>query len=195
MHLFPDFRDLLEAFVASGVEFVLIGGYAVIFHGRPRATKDIDLLVDLDPANLARLGAALDAYGAPANVAAAARALKHDEVVYFGVSPLRVDILGSASGIDFAVVRAHAIVTKLDGLTVRVIAIEDLITNKRASGRQATSRTFGSSSAFETTSRTEQLVLRRREARSLDGHRWRCLGVGGALHSVGAFAVRADALC
>ena len=55
IHLFPDFRDLLEAFVASGVEFVLIGGYAVIFHGRPRATKDLDILVGTEGENLERL--------------------------------------------------------------------------------------------------------------------------------------------
>src|SRR5687767_1493265 len=115
MHLFPDFRDLLEAFVASGVEFVVIGGYAVIFHGRPRATKDIDLLVGIDAANRERLGAALEAYRAPSSVVEAARTLKSDEVVYFGVSPLRVDILGSASGIEFAAAQAHAILTQVDG--------------------------------------------------------------------------------
>lgn len=135
MHLFQDFKDLLAAFVASGVEFVLIGGYAVIFHGRPRATKDLDLLVSLDEANRARLAEALDSFGAPANVVESARRLSPDEVVYFGVSPLRVDILGSASGIHFSEVHERAVSTVLDGVPVRVIALQDLIQNKRASGR------------------------------------------------------------
>jgi predicted nucleotidyltransferase len=135
MHLFPDFRDLLEAFVASGVEFVLLGGYAVVFHGRPRATKDLDLLVGIDAANRDRLGRALEIYGAPSNVVTAARSLAADEVIYFGVSPLRVDILGSASGIDFTEVHARAVVARLDGVPVPVISLEDLMTNKRASGR------------------------------------------------------------
>jgi predicted nucleotidyltransferase len=135
MHLFQDFKDLLEAFVASEVEFVLIGGYAVIFHGRPRATKDIDLFVGIDPTNRARLAQALDAFGAPPNVVNAARDLSTGEVVYFGVSPLRVDILASADGISFEDVYERAISTALDGVPIRVIALDDLIANKRASGR------------------------------------------------------------
>lgn len=135
MHLFQDFRDLLEAFVASGVEFVLVGGYAVIFHGRPRATKDMDLLVGIDDANRERLASALESFGAPENVVRGARELSEGEVVFFGVSPLRVDILASASGIDFTDVRKRAIVAQLDGIPVAVLALDDLIANKRAAGR------------------------------------------------------------
>ena len=109
MPLFQDFRDLLEAFVASSVEFVLVGGYAVIFHGRPRATKDMDLLVSIDDANRERLATALEAFGAPDNVVRGARELAAGEVVFFGVSPLRVDLLASASGIDFADVRERPV--------------------------------------------------------------------------------------
>jgi len=135
MHLFQDFRDLLEAFVASHVEFVLVGGYAVIFHGRPRATKDLDLLVGIDDDNRRRLAQALETFGAPDNVVRGARELVVGEVVYFGVSPLRVDVLASASGIDFVDVRERAIVAELDGLPVPVLALDDLIANKRAAGR------------------------------------------------------------
>ena len=135
MVLFPDFRDLLAAFVDSGVRFVLIGGYAVAFHGRPRTTKDIDLLVSVDEENRRRLARGLDLFGAPRTVVEAARSLKTDEVVFFGQSPLRVDLLGSASGIDFEGVYARAVPTELDGVPVRVISLDDLIANKRASGR------------------------------------------------------------
>jgi predicted nucleotidyltransferase len=135
MDLFPDFRDLLAAFDESGVRFVLVGGYAVIFHGRPRATKDLDLLVSIDPENRSRLGDALAAFGAPQNVVAGARAIKADEIVFFGTSPLRVDLLGSASGVDFDSVYEHAARTTLDGVEVRIISLDDLIANKRASGR------------------------------------------------------------
>jgi predicted nucleotidyltransferase len=135
MRLFQDFKDLLEAFAASGVEFVLLGGYAVIFYGRPRATKALDVLVGLDEENRARLGDALDAFGAASNVIDAARHLQADEVVYFGVPPLRVDILGSASGIDFAEVHMRATSAAFDGVPLKIIALDDLITNKRASGR------------------------------------------------------------
>src|SRR5450755_4142062 len=108
MHLFPDFKDLLAAFEDSQVKYVLIGGYAVIFHGRPRATKDIDLFVAIDAENRERIAQALSSFGAPENVIDAARKMTADDVVYFGVSPLRVDILGSASGIDFAGVSTRA---------------------------------------------------------------------------------------
>ena len=135
MDLFPDFRDLLAAFVASKVEFVLIGGYAVIFHGRPRATKDLDLFVSIDADNRARLADALELFGAPRRVVDGARDLAPGEVVYFGVSPLRVDILASASGIEFRTVHDRAVKTSLDDVPVSVIALDDLIANKRASGR------------------------------------------------------------
>lgn len=135
MDLFQDFRDLLAAFAASKVEFVLVGGYAVVFHGRPRATKDLDLLVAIDEGNRARLAEALQAFGAPPNVVDGARKLSSGEVLFFGIAPLRVDLLSSASGIDFPGVYARAVTTALDGVPVRVIALDDLIANKRASGR------------------------------------------------------------
>jgi hypothetical protein len=135
MDLFQDFRELLAAFAASRVEYVLIGGYAVVFHGRPRATKDLDLLVSLDGENRERLVSALGAFGAPKSVVEDARNLTSTEVLYFGESPVRVDILGAASGIDFAGVYERAVRADFQGVPVRVIAIDDLITNKRASGR------------------------------------------------------------
>jgi len=135
MDLFSDFRDLLAAFAESGVRYVLIGGYAVVFHGRPRATKDLDLLVAVDADNRERLGQALSAFGAPASVANAARTMTSDDIVYFGASPLRVDLLGSASGLDFDGVLARAVLTSLDDVRVPIIALDDLIANKRASGR------------------------------------------------------------
>jgi predicted nucleotidyltransferase len=135
MDLFPDFRDLLAAFDESGVRYVVVGGYAVIFHGRPRATKDLDLLVAIDPDNRERLARALSAFGAPASVVEGGRAMTADQIVYFGVSPLRVDILGSASGVEFAGVYERAVRTTLDDVEVGIIGIEDLIANKKASGR------------------------------------------------------------
>src|SRR5690606_28364649 len=81
------------------------------------------------------LAQALELFGAAPNVVDAARALSPTEVVYFGVSPLRVDILGSASGIEFDDIYARAVLTSLDDVPVRVISIDDLIVNKRASGR------------------------------------------------------------
>lgn len=136
MDLPSDFRDLLAAFADANVRYVLVGGYAVIFHSRPRATKDVDLFVDIDGQNRQRLASALASFGAPSSVVEGARELKADEIVYFGVKPLRVDLLGSASGINFEETYGRAIVTHLDGVPTRIISLADLIVNKRASGRE-----------------------------------------------------------
>lgn len=135
MDLHPDFRDLLAEFVRCGVRFVLVGGYAVAHHGKPRATKDMDLLVGGTPDNLARVSNALDAFGAPANVVAAARTLGPTEIVYLGVPPVRIDILRSADGIDTEQAIERGVKVALGELVIPVISLPDLIANKRASGR------------------------------------------------------------
>lgn len=135
MDLFQDFKDLLAEFAFYEVEFVLLGGYAVAFHGQPRATKDMDLLVRLSDENRMRLAQALDGFGAPGNVVEAAKVLQEGQVLYFGASPLRIDILANASGIDFNGVYERALNVDLNGTPIKVIQLADLIANKRASGR------------------------------------------------------------
>ncbi len=131
----PTSENLLAEFVRCAVRFAILGGYAVGHHAKPRATKDLDLLVSGEGDNLERLAAALIAFGAPGNVVAAARAMSSTDVVFLGVPPVRVDILRSADGIDTEAVLARSQTVDLDGLSVRVIAIADLIANKRAAGR------------------------------------------------------------
>lgn len=135
MDLHPDFRDLLAEFVGCGVRFVLIGGYAVGIHAKPRATKDMDVLVSGADDNLKRVASALTAFGAPAHVIAAAEKMAPTEVVYLGVPPVRIDILRRADGVDTEQVIDRADAVRVDELRVPVISIEDLITNKRAAGR------------------------------------------------------------
>jgi predicted nucleotidyltransferase len=135
MDLHPDFKDLLAEFARCAVEFVLIGGYAVGIHVKPRATKDLDLLVAGNEHNLERVATALERFGAPPNVVAAARRLAPTEVVYLGVAPVRIDILRTADGIDTDQVIQRARKITVGGLAVPVISIDDLIANKRASGR------------------------------------------------------------
>jgi Nucleotidyl transferase of unknown function (DUF2204) len=135
LDLHPDFRDLLAEFVRAGVRFALIGGYAVGYHAKPRATKDLDLLVSGEGDNLARVAAGLERFGAPAAVVEAARVMGPTEVVYLGVEPVRIDILRAADGIDTERVLSRAVTLSLGSLVIPVIAIDDLIANKRASGR------------------------------------------------------------
>lgn len=135
MDLHPDFRDLLAEFARSAVEFVMVGGYAVGHHAKPRATKDLDLLVRGTDENLARVAEALDHFGAPAAVVSAARTMGSSEVVYLGVEPVRVDIMRTADGIDTDEALAPAEKLTVGELEIPVLAFDDLPANKRAAGR------------------------------------------------------------
>jgi predicted nucleotidyltransferase len=135
MGLHQDFKDLLSAFDGAKVRYLLIGGYAVSFHSRPRYTKDIDLWISSEPENLRRVQAALATFGAPASVLEALRSLAPDEILYMGNPPVRVDILQSVSGVEFEPAFGRRIETDWEGVPVTIIGIEDLIAAKRAAGR------------------------------------------------------------
>ncbi len=135
MDLAPDFKELLAEFDRDGVEVVIVGGYAVAFHGRPRATKDIDLLLEGSDANLARAARALARFGAPPVVVSGVEHMGPTDVVFMGQPPLRVDFLRAIDGVDPAGIFARSVAGELDGIKIRVISLDDLITNKRAAGR------------------------------------------------------------
>jgi hypothetical protein len=135
MDLHPDFKDLLAEFARSEVKYAVLGGYAVGYHAKPRATKDLDLLVSGLGDNLLRVAVALSAFGAPAHVVEAAQNMGPTEIVYLGVPPLRIDILRSADGIDAERAIESATFTELGELSIPVIGLDDLIANKRAAGR------------------------------------------------------------
>lgn len=131
-----DFADLLHEFNAEGVEFVVVGGQAFGFHAQPRYTKDIDLLVNPEPDNARRVYRALAAFGAPLEHLTVADLCDPDVVFQIGVEPNRIDILTAIDGVSFE--RAWA--TRQRGSygdePMWVIGIEELIDNKRASGRE-----------------------------------------------------------
>lgn len=135
MDLPLDFKELLEEFDREAVKFVLVGGYAVAFHGRPRATKDIDLLLEGSLENLERAAAALARFGAPLNVVEAIRTMSESEIVFLGQPPLRIDLMRSIDGVSSEKVFENAVDSHLDGVRVGVISLEHLIMNKKAAGR------------------------------------------------------------
>lgn len=136
MDLPLDFKELLEEFERAGVESVIVGGYAVAFHGRPRATKDIDLVLEGSDANLEKAAGALARFGAPPNVVSAVSTMKPTEVVFLGQAPLRVDLLRTIDGVSSDDLFARAVHAKLDDVAVRVISLDDLIANKTTVGRR-----------------------------------------------------------
>lgn len=135
MDLHPDFKDLLAEFVNAKVRFVVLGGYAVGHHGKPRATKDLDLLVSRADANLDRAADAVARFGAPSSVVRDLRVLGPEEIAYLGVPPVHIDIMCRADGIDTEETLSRAVVVHVGDLDVPFISRDDLIANKRASGR------------------------------------------------------------
>ncbi|RKX43570.1 MAG: hypothetical protein DRP64_08030 [Verrucomicrobia bacterium] len=133
--LSKDYRDILSDLSNSGAEYLLVGAYALASHGLVRATADIDLWVNPTAANAERVAEALAAFGAPADKFSAATFTELDQVLQIGVAPLRIDILTSVSGLQFGAAWARKVIVDLDGLSVPVLCLDDLATNKRATGR------------------------------------------------------------
>jgi predicted nucleotidyltransferase len=134
----PDFRDLLIALHDAGAAFVVLGGHAVAFHGYPRATKDLDVLVRADPANATRVYRALAAFGAPLESFEVAEAdfTTYNGVLQIGLPPRRIDILNRADGITFDEAIAAGDTFELEGRAITVIGFEALLKNKRAAARE-----------------------------------------------------------
>jgi hypothetical protein len=131
----PDFRDILSAFNAEGVEYLLVRAYALAAHGLPRATGDIDLWVRPSAENAGRTWRALERFGAPLQRLAIDDLLTLDVVVQIGVSPQRIDVLTSIDGVQFDAAWPERVIIAVDGLDVPVISRRHLVTNKQATGR------------------------------------------------------------
>src|SRR5208282_5203058 len=98
--MYQDYKDLLSAFHAHGVKYLIVGGYAVIFHAQPRTTKDIDLLIQADPANAQATYGALKEFGMPLGDIRAEDFAKRGNFFRFGYEPRCVDILPDIPGVD-----------------------------------------------------------------------------------------------
>lgn len=132
-----DFRDLLIELADAGAEFVLVGGHAVAFHGHPRATKDMDVLIRADSSNAEKVYRALAAFGAPLqNFDVKAKDFAtYNGILQIGLPPRRVDILNRADGVSFDEAVAEGSSFPLEGRRIPVIGRTALIKNKRAAGR------------------------------------------------------------
>jgi len=129
-------KQLLSAFNANHVKYVVIGGYAVFVHGQPRMTKDLDVFIESSPENALATYKGLAEFGAPLTRFTIADFADGKTVGRFGVPPICVDVIQRIDGIDFATVYANSVPVMVDGdLPARYISADDLITNKLASGR------------------------------------------------------------
>jgi hypothetical protein len=132
-----DFKDLLAAFGAHEVRFLVVGGYAVTFHSRPRFTKDLDVWVEPTAANAPRVVKALAEFGAPLTAhGVTVHDFERSGVVYqMGMPPNRIDVITAVDGLVFGPCWERRVTATFGGTPVAYLAKADLIINKRIVGR------------------------------------------------------------
>ena len=130
-----DFKELLELLNAHKVEYLVVGGYALAFHGAPRFTGDIDLFVKPEGANAKRILSVLDEFGFGSLNFSESDFTSPDNVVQLGVPPVRVDIMTSLTGVSWEKAEAGKIRGSYGTTAVSFISKKDLIANKKALGR------------------------------------------------------------
>ena len=130
-----DYKDMLHALSDEKVRFLLIGAYALAAHGYPRATMDIDIWVMPSPHNAEAVLRALRRFGAPLHNLTKEDLQKDGTIFQIGVAPRRIDILTAASGLEFEEAYGSSLSVNIEGIEVHIPSINDLIRNKKASGR------------------------------------------------------------
>ena len=130
----PDFKEFLRLFNEHKVRYLLIGGYAVGYHGYPRATNGMDVWVACDPENAQRVTAALKSFGFN-TPELSPKLFLDDNIVRMGIPPLRIEVLTVISGVSFEECYAECVRDEFDGVQVNLISLPRLKQNKQASGR------------------------------------------------------------
>ena len=130
-----DFREFLKLCNRRRVKYLLIGGYAVGYHGYDRATADMDVWIEISDDNAARMVKALIDFGFGVTGLSAEPFATKGQIVRMGVPPLRLEILNDISGVNFEDCYKRRDLVQIDGIRVPVISRDDLIRNKIASGR------------------------------------------------------------
>ena len=130
-----DFKEFLKLLNSHRVEYLLVGGYAVGYHGYPRATADMDLWVAVHQNNAEKLVAVLREFGFNVPQLSVNLFLKAEQIVRMGVPPLRIELLTTISGVRFENCYSERIIDMIDDVEVHIISLEHLKKNKQASGR------------------------------------------------------------
>ena len=130
-----DFVDLLRAFIAADVRFLVVGAYALAMHGRPRATGDLDVWVDTSRENASRIMSALAAFGAPLQEVHEADFASPGIVYQIGVPPGRIDVLTALTGLRFEDAWPDRVRGSFGDIEVDFIGLAAFVRNKRATGR------------------------------------------------------------
>jgi len=131
----PDFKEFLNLLKSNNIRYLLIGGYAVGYHGYPRSTNDMDIWIAIDPKTAEQMVIALKEFGFDTPQLSEKLFLKKKNIVRMGIAPMRVEILTTISGVNFEECFQQRIVDEIDGIEVNIINLTHLKINKKASGR------------------------------------------------------------
>lgn len=135
IRLLPDFKEFLQLLNSYDIQYLIVGGYAVGYHGYPRATGDLDIWVAIDNLNAEGLVSVLKDFGFDLLEVTEEVFLQENKVIRMGVPPVRIELITTISGVAFDDCYAQRVVDIIDGVPVNLISLEQLRLNKKASGR------------------------------------------------------------
>ena len=130
-----NYIDMLKCLNKAGVDYIMVGGWAINLYGYIRATVDLDIWILPEKANAQKVYAALGEFGAPISDINPDDFAAEGIIFQIGVAPCRIDIITKISGVNYSEAVERAVLKEINGIPVRVISKEDLIANKKASGR------------------------------------------------------------
>ena len=130
-----DFKELLKLLNSKKIEYLVIGGYAVAFHGHPRATGDLDIWIAISKDNSHKIVEALKEFGFDVPDLKNEIFLEKNKNIRMGEEPLRIEILTSIDGVEFNECYKNKKIVAIDDIKINFISLQDLKKNKKASGR------------------------------------------------------------
>ncbi|HVM91497.1 MAG TPA: nucleotidyltransferase [Terriglobales bacterium] len=148
----PHYKELLQLLNEFQVEYLIVGGFAVMKYGEPRYTKDLDVWVENSAQNSQKVVEALKRFGAPLDKdSVTPETFAEKQVVYqIGVAPVRIDILTEITGVEFHEAWKNKVPSTFFGVPVHFISLDDLVANKRALGRSSDLMDFSPNPRSET---------------------------------------------
>jgi len=135
MAINPDFKDLFKTFNDCRVEYLIIGAHAVMFHTRPRFTKDLDVWVNPTTENARRVWEALERFGAPLHEVSVGDFTDGQMIYQVGIEPNRIDVMMATPGLTFEEAWTNRAQSTYGGVPIAIIGRAELIKTKRATGR------------------------------------------------------------
>lgn len=131
-----DYKDMLQILQKHDVDYILVGAYALAAHGYPRGTLDMDIWVNPTKSNSSKIYKALAEFGAPLHEVTENTFEKRGIIFQIGVAPCRIDFITEISGnIDFLCAKEKGEKVEIEGISIMILSVEDLVKNKEATGR------------------------------------------------------------